>query len=60
MAKERMSKQGTLLGPKNASTWVEWRQTRENRIQNPRRLKTVEDKDDEKSPAQTVLSESGK
>ncbi len=44
--KERMSKQGTLLGPKSASKWTEWRRARDNRIQNPRRLKTAKDKDE--------------
>lgn len=40
--KERVSKQGTLLGPRNASKWVEWRRARDKRIATPRRLKHAE------------------
>jgi hypothetical protein len=42
-AKERRSKDGMLLGPRNASKWLEWRVARDKRLSNPRRLKTVKD-----------------
>lgn len=51
--KERTGASG-LLGPKSASKWTEWRKARDNRIQNPRRLKTV--KDGKKDPSNTSNS----
>lgn len=30
--KERLSKEGALLGPKRADKWSEWRAARDNRI----------------------------
>lgn len=50
MTKERMSREGTLLGPKSASKWAEWRATRDKRIKNPRRLKTIKDESEPNAP----------
>jgi len=60
MAKERTTKDGVLLGPKNASKWLEWRATRDKRLQNPRRLKTCKDKDDGNEATPSTSSEGQK
>jgi len=49
--KERLSKETRmLLGPKDHTDWMKWRAARDKRIQNPRRLKTVKDQDDDSKP----------
>jgi hypothetical protein len=58
-AKERLSKETRmLLGPKDHTDWMKWRAARDNRIQNPRRLKTV--KDDDKHSADDSTAEHAK
>lgn len=42
---ERRSNGGELIGPAGTSAWKKWREARDRKIANPRRLKTCRAKE---------------